>query len=218
MRGPKPVRILSANLHTTSNPAVVIPWLWVNLTLRRCHVAVLQEVTPRHAAWLRRRPGWGLTKHPETQEAVYAKRRHTTARRVSRLRATGWARRRGPGTHPGRSLPLATLRGWLVVGSIHLPPNWLTGPLENQVAGMACLAELSDHLPGHVPLWLDGDWNAKPTARELVSWRRQNHLPNTEGHRIVHAASRRALGQPWVPIGRAPGMDHDAHVVEVCPL
>lgn len=218
LQGPKPVRILSANLHTTSNPAVVVPWLWVNAALHRVDAMTLQEVTPRHARWLRRRPGWVLVKNPDTQEALYVRRRHSAAYRAPRLLDTGWERRRTEGMHPGRALPMATMRGWLVVGSVHLPPNWLTGPHDRQVAGMACLSEMSDHVPAHVPVYLDGDWNAKPTARELVSWRRQNRLPVTEGHRIVHAAARRAIAEPWVNLGRAPGMDHDAHLAEVTPL
>jgi hypothetical protein len=215
---PKPVRVLSANLHTTSNPAVVVPWLWWQTTRHRIHACTLQEVTPRHASWLRRRPGWALVKHPETQEALYARRRQSAARRVWRLPGTGWKRTRAEGQHPGRSLPLATLRGWLVVGSVHVPPAWEDGPEDRQLAGLRYLELAAAALPELVPLYLDGDWNAKPGAPTLKLWRQANNIPGTIGHRIIHGAERGCIAGAWIALGRARGMDHDAHMTTVAAV
>lgn len=219
MSGPKPVRVLSANLHTTSRAPLVVPWLWAMAVRHRVHVMTLQEVTPRHAFWLRKRPRWVLIQSRPFTEAVYARRRHTTARRVIRPVSGPWARKRQEGDHPGRSLPLATLRGWLVVGSIHFPPSWSDAgaPGDRMKAGSAMALNLLANLPKLVPLYLDGDWNADPAGRALVNFRESANLPWVKGWRIVHAASRRAyMGRRHV-IGRAKGMDHDAHVTEVTP-
>lgn len=208
----KPVRVLSANLHTTSRAPLVVPWLWVMATRHRVDVMTLQEVTPRHAWWLRKRPRWVLTQQRPFTEALYSRRKLTTARRVHRPLSPPWARNRQPGHHPGRSLPLATLRGWLVVGSIHLPPAWVAGPLDRMHAGSAMVLNMAKVLPAYVPVLLDGDWNAAP--EHLTAWRKSTGLPTYRGRRIVHAAGRRVALGPMVTIGRAPGMDHDAHVLE----
>lgn len=213
--GPKPVRLLSANLHTTSRAPLVVPWLWLMATRHRIDVMTLQEVTPRHAWWLRKRPRWVLVQARPYTEAIYARRRHTTKREVHRPMTGGWSRNHRPGKHPGRSLPLATIRGWLVVGSIHLPPAWLAGPDDRMHAGALMLFNLARVLPKHVPVLLDGDWNAPPEA--LADWRDANGLTGHRGRRIVHAASRRAAMGPFTTLGRAPGMDHDAHMLEVTP-
>ncbi len=217
MKGPKPVRVGSANLHTTSRAPLVVPWLWAASHTHGVDVWTLQEVTPRHAWWLRKRPRWVLTQARPFTEAVYSRRRLTTTRRVIRPISGPWARKRKGGIHPGRSLPLATLRGWLPVGSVHLPPSWVAGPSDRMHAGAGMLLNMAANLPGHVPLFLDGDWNARPHEEGLTRWRQSAGLPFTRGHRIVHAVSRRAYMGPLVNIGRAPGMDHDAHVVEVSP-
>lgn len=219
MTGPRPVRVLSANLHTTSRAPLVVPWLWAMATLHKVDVMTLQEVTPRHAWWLRKRPGWVLVQARPFTEAVYGRRRLTSARRVIRPVSGKWARKRAEGDHPGRSLPLATLRGWLVVGSIHFPPAWSDpgAPLDRMRAGSAMALNLLANLPAFVPLYLDGDWNAGPHGQALVNFRESANLPHQRGHRIIHAASRRAyLGRPKA-IGRARGMDHDATVTEVTP-
>jgi hypothetical protein len=74
------------------------------------------------------------------------------------------------------------------------------------------------NLPGHVPLFLDGDWNAEADSLALVNFRDLAKLPELAGWRIVHAAGRRAIIGWLEGIGRAPGMDHDAHVTWVLPL
>lgn len=215
MSGPKPVRVLSANLHTTSRAPLVVPWLWSMAVLHRVDVMTLQEVTPRHSWWLRKRPGWVLIQARPFTEAVYARRRLSSARRTLRPLCGPWSRNNRPGLHPGRSLPLSTIRGWLVVGSIHLPPSWVSGPEDRMHAGAAMLLHLTRLLPALVPLYLDGDWNAPPPA--LNDWRNTVGLPTVRGFRIVHAAARLSrLSRPR-SIGRAPGMDHDAHVTEVTP-
>lgn len=218
-RGPLPVRVGSANLHTTSRAPLVVPWLWAMSTLHRVDVWALQEVTPAHAWWLRKRPRWVLVKSRPYGEAVYARRRHSTARRTLRPMSGPWARKRREGLHPGRSTPLSTLRGWLVVGSVHFPPSWTDAhaPTDRMHAGAAMALNLTATLPGHVPLWLDGDWNARPDAGALERLREGLSLSTVRGWRITHAAGRRVKPGRRRVIGRAPGMDHDASVTEVAP-
>lgn len=215
MNGPRPVRVLSANLHTTSVAPVVVPWLLAMAWRHRVDVMTLQEVTPRHARLLRLHPRWVLTQAPPFTEAVYSRRKLTTARRVLRPMSGPWSRKRKAGLHPGRSLPLATLRGWLVVGSVHLPPSWVSGPSDRMHAGAGMLLNMASNLAKHVPLMLDGDWNATPP--HLEEWRKSANLHTTRGRRIVHAAARRAHMGKRTSLGRAPGMDHDAYLTEVAP-
>lgn len=216
------------NLHATSAPALVVPWLWAQCTLRRVDAVLLQECTPRHARWLRHRRRWQLVRDG-SDEAIYARRQLVTDHLVIDAMSPAWWGHQASHLHPGRKLPLVELAGWLELGSVHFPPGWETagsilfsgrrvGQTVRQDRVKAGLRygralERVGHSMGPAA-FLAGDWNALPGHRLLVTLRAVLKLTAT-GDRIDHAATRGCTVTRWRSIGRAPGMDHRAWLAVV---
>lgn len=210
-------KIILANLHATSNPAIVLPWLLAICLARGVDAVLLQECTARHARWLRRLPRWDLVR-AYGDEAILIRRRKASARIVVRSLGKGWFGKHTGEPHKPRTIPAVVLDGWLWLASVHGPPGWLDGPQDRQDAGeeyLDALGALTDVRLLDLAEFLGGDWNALPYDKQLVAWRKAHDL-NGHGWGIDHAAfagcrviRRRALG-------RARGMDHGAwlYVVE----
>lgn len=214
VRRRRKARLLVVNLHATSKPALVIPWLWAQLALRRIDAVLLQECTPAHARWLRRRRRWQLV---GPSEAVYARRRLVTGYSILAGITPGWWGHQVGRRHIGRTLPLVELAGWLTAGSVHFPPAWFDhgAPDDRRRAGLRYVRELqrADQRIGS-PALLAGDWNALPDAWLLEHLHDDLQLTVT-GDRIDHAAARGCTVTSWRPIGRGPGMDHRAWLAVV---
>lgn len=209
----RPVRALLCNLRVSSVPALAVPWLAGLCVLHRVDVALLQEATSRHRRILRRVPGYTLVGIGD--EALFVKRHLYSRARVMRDVSFTW---RGPHRqHPARSLPLALVRGWLTVGSLHFPPNWTTGAADRRAAGEWMLAHLSDVVAEDGPQFLAGDMNA--TRLDLREADDDNVL---RGHRLTgrgidYAAHRGCTVTKWRRLRRGPGMDHKPVLMVVAP-
>lgn len=210
-------RIALANLHTTSRPALVLPWLLAICLAHRVDAVLLQECTARHGAWLRRLPRWELVGTRRGDEAILIRRRHASDGFTLRTLTKRWHGRHTGEPHKPRVLPSVVLRTWLRLGSVHFPPGWLDGPQDRQEAGAEYLGALGwlAREEDDLPLFLGGDWNALPGAPELNDWRDRVDLDGAGPRSIDHAAYRdcRALGSK--SLGRGPGMDHNARLFVV---
>lgn len=214
---PHPVRLVLANLHATSNPLIVVPWLLALLWRLRADVALLQEVTPRHARLLRHLPRWQLVELGS--EAILGRRRHLSRSHVRRDASTTWTGRHTGDDHEPRTIPSALVRGWLRVVCVHYPPAWEAGPDDRRQAGALYMHNLEAYLEAMHPgaVLCGGDWNALRTSRALrASWRHSGLRPYGLGIDYV-AASDDVETPSWRRVGRAPGMDHDAVLVIARP-
>ncbi len=210
------VRLLLANLHATSNPYVVVPWLLAQLLARRVDVALLQEVTDRHARLLSLLPRWELVR--DGDEAILGRRRHLEDGFVVRDASTSWRGHHTGEDHKPRTIPFGLVRGWLNVISVHYPPGWEAGPQDRRQAGAAYtrrLEVLLEDLGGAV--LAGGDWNALRGSRLLrASWHSLGLRSYGAGIDYV-AASLKVRVTRYRRIGRARGMDHDAVLVVARP-
>lgn len=213
------VRVLVANLHATSRPFLVIPWLWLLAARLRVDVLVLQECTDRHARFLRRRSRrWVLVRRDGYGEAVYARRHLVDDPRIVGPITRTWRGHHTGDQHPGRTLPSCRVRG-LRVYSVHMPPAWSDAdhaPLDRVEAGLDYLTATR---PIYAPragdpvrdpeLWA-GDWNARPQVARLARWRWAHHLQldPLALDRIDHAATRGCEVTRSRRLRRGPGMDH----------
>ncbi len=216
-RPPRRVRLLLANLHATSNPLLVVPWLLAVLLSLRVDVVLLQEVTGRHARLLRHLPRWELVRNGD--EAILGRRRLLTDPGVLVKASSTWRGHHTGADHAPRTIPSALVRGWLRVVSVHYPPAWEAGPDDRRQAGVLYMATLEDYLasmpPG--PLLAGGDWNALKSSPALrASWRHGGLRAYGAGIDYV-AASEAVKVTRWRRIGRGPGMDHDAVLVVAHP-
>lgn len=206
-------RLLLANLHATSNPAVVLPWLVTLALTMRVDAVLLQECTDRHARWLARLPRWTLVRDGGDEAILGRTRRIDEAHVIDDVSGV-WLGKHTGKPHDARTLPLARVRGWLGVGSVHFPPGWLAGPKDRRHAGRLYLVGLRMLSQGAAPLLLGGDYNAAPTAPPLARWRAARSMVSAGGG-IDHVAAR-GIGEVRTHrVGRAPGMDHDARLVVV---
>lgn len=211
------VRLLLANLHASSNPYVVIPWLLAQALARRVDVLLLQEATPRHAALLARLPRWTLVRVGD--EALLARRRLLAAPEVLEDASTRWAGKHVEGPHKPRTIPSALVRGWLRVVSVHYPPGWEDGPDDRRQAGVAYMHHLEALLEDleDAPVLAGGDWNALRLSTALrASWRHTGLRSYGAGIDYV-AASLNVRVSRYRRIGRSPGMDHEAVLVVAHP-
>lgn len=216
---PPAVRALVVNLHATSLPWLIIPWLWVVALRRRVDVVLLQECTDRHARWLRRRRGrWLLIRVTGYGEAILVRRKVAGLQHVAGPITRTWAGKHVKRQHRGRMLPRALVRGWLDVFSVHLPPGWIGGPSDRVEAGRDYLDATRRHAIGPCPaeLWA-GDYNAHSYALELVTWRRNRGLSAVGGDRIDHAAVAGCKVTQLRRLRRGPGMDHRPFLLVVEP-
>lgn len=215
----KPARIVLANLHATSRPVLVVPWLLVQCRARRVDAVLLQECTPGHARLLRLAPAWTLIRDAGAAgEAILARRRRVTEAHVFPDMSPGWMGKHTGEPHAGRVLPTALIRGWLRVASIHLPPGWLAGALDRQHAGRVYVRRLRSvtrpHRAAREPRFYGGDWQYKPD--ELDASRSVPGRSSVGPESIDHAEAYRCVVRRFKRIGRGPGMDHDAwlYIVE----
>lgn len=208
----KPARLVLANLHATSRPTLVVPWLLVQCRARRVDAVLLQECTPGHARLLRLAPAWTLIREAgPAGEAILARRRRVTEAHVFTDMSPGWMGKHTGELHAGRVLPVALIRGWLRVASIHFPPGWLDGPRDRRVAGATYRrrfrAVARVHRDRREARFYGGDWNAKPTeVADTAFYARSSVGPDS----IDHAEAYRCVIRRFKRIGRGPGMDHDA--------
>lgn len=207
MRRRSSARVLLANLHATSWPAIVVPWLMAQCIARRVDVVLLQECTDRHARYLRRLPRWQLVR--DGDEAILGRRRHLSEDAVYTGLSATWRGKHTNADHAPRTIPAAIVRGWLTVVGVHFPPGWEDGPEDRQKAGQEYLSALEDLEAGDAVLY-GGDWNAVRLSKALRSfWRYYGLTQYGRGIDYV-AASNRVYVASWRRIGRARGMDHDA--------
>lgn len=214
------VRLLLANLHASSNPAAVVPWLLALALALRADVCLLQEVTDRHARWLSRLPRWGLVRL-EGDEAILGRRRHLAEAGVLGAASTSWRGHHTGEAHKPRTIPTALIRGWLRVLAVHYPPGWEAGPDDRRQAGAVYMTRLEGLLetPDHrgAPVLLGGDWNALRLSRALrASWRASGLRSYGRGIDYV-ACSPQVRVTAYRRVGRAPGMDHAAVFVIARP-
>lgn len=206
-------RLLLANLHATSNPAVVLPWLVALALSLRIDAVLLQECTDRHARWLARLPRWELVRDGG-DEAILGRRRLLDEAQVIPDVSGVWLGKHTGKPHEARTLPLARLRGWLTIGSVHFPPGWVGGPKDRRLAGRLYLVGLRMLSQGSAPMLLGGDYNAPPTVGSLARWRAAREMVSAGGT-IDHIAAR-GVGDVRVRrLGMAPGMDHSVRLVVV---
>jgi len=209
-RRERPARILLANLHATSRPAIVVPWLLAQCLTRRVDAVLLQECTDRHARYLRRLPRWQLVR--EGDEAILGRRRLLTEDHIVALTGS-WRGHHTTAPHAPRTIPTAVLRGWLTLVDVHFPPGWEHGPEDRRKAGAEYLNALEDlemALRTRDGLLFGGDWNATRLSKPLRSWWQYAALTQY-GHGIDYVAGNPGVYvASWRRIGRALGMDHDA--------
>lgn len=209
-------RLLVVNLHATSKAHLVIPWLWAQILLRRADAVLLQECTPAHARWLRRRRRrWRLV--GGHAEAIYVRRHLVDAPLVIADMSPPWWGHQAERQHPGRSLPLLELAGWLDIGSVHFPPGWIDGRVpDRHRAGLRYLRALQR--AGHTAFgdvaFLAGDFNADPDVVMLEQLRADLGM-SYAGERIDHAIARGCTVTRWRSIGYGPGMDHRGYLAVV---
>lgn len=208
----RPVRVILCNLRVSSKPFLVVPWLVGQLLIRRAHVACLQEVTAGHAKWLRGVPGWTLI---GGAEALLVRTGLVDYHHVIPDMSPTW---RGPHRiHPGRALPMALVRGWLDVGSLHFPPNWTNGAYDRRAAGSVMLSKVlqlaREPLPSGRARFLGGDINTPPG----IFRRRSQGAFGVTGTGIDYAAHQRCRIAKHKRIGSGPGMDHKAVLMVVKP-
>ncbi len=217
-RTPRRVRLLLANLHASSRPAVVVPWLLALALGLRVDAVLLQEVTDRHARWLSRLPVWRLVRL-EGDEAILARRHVLGDPGVLLEASTAWRGHHTGEDHKPRTIPTALLRGWLRVLAVHYPPGWEAGPDDRRQAGvtyMSALENLLETLEEDAVL-AGGDWNAIRLSSALrASWRSSGLRSYGAGIDYV-AASPHVRVTRYRRVGRAPGMDHSAVLVVARP-
>ncbi len=206
-------RLLLANLHATSNPAVVVPYVMALALTCRVDALLLQECTDRHARWLGRLPRWELVRDGG-DEAILGRRRLLDEAHVIEDVSGVWLGKHTGQEHEARTLPMARLRGWLTIGSIHFPPGWLGGPKDRRLAGRLYLVGLRMLSQGTAPMLLGGDYNAQPTYGPLARWRAAREMVSTGGS-IDHVATRGVGEVRTRRLGMAPGMDHYVRLVVV---
>lgn len=233
VRQDRQLRVLLCNVHTTSRPWLLFPWLFTLCTLRRVDVVLLQELTPRHVRALDRRNGWRLlTAHGGA--GVLARRRLAWDHPKVTSLGRGWYGWRTRSMHEGRRMPHVRVAGWLRVGSLHGPPGVgfdaagrMTGVDDRRASWqswMLALARLlerrtmpADPNAGTAELW-GGDWNEgrRSVGRLSPSWLARRYGLALVGRGIDYVAVRGCQVSSWRRVGRGPGMDHDAvlYVVE----
>ncbi len=205
-------RVLVANLHATSLPWLVIPWLWALCAALRVDAVLLSECTPRHARFLRRRSRrWQLI--ADGPEAIYVRRGRATRAQVGEPITRPWQGRHTGDMHPGRTLPRCTLDDWLDLHSVHLPPGWIDGALDRVAAGRDWLVRARTY-SRRAQLWA-GDWQYRPTAQQLVAWRGRRGLYADDVEAIDHYATKGCTVTRYRRLRRGPGMDHRPFVVDV---
>lgn len=209
-RPPRVARIMLCNLHATSKPVLVVPWLVLQCTRRDVDAVLLQECTPRHAAVLRRVPGWTLVRlRGAAGEAIFVRQRaHTDA--VVQPASPEWMGKNTGRPHVGRVIPSVLLNGWLRIASIHLPPGWVDGPPDRRSAGRVYMQNLrklaKQHRDRSEARFYGGDWNAKPDEVKGSIGLGAFVGPDA----IDHARAARCKVTRVRRIRRGPGMDHAA--------
>jgi len=207
------VRVLICNLHATSVPWLIVPWLLTLCRLRRVQVVVLQECTPRHARLLKRRTAWVLG--GVGAERVLVRKSVDPSHGRTWWMSNGWMGHHTRTMHPDRTLPSILVAGWLRVGSVHLPPAWEHGPDDRQAAGAEYLDSLQAELDEldeldeleDVALVLAGDWNARRLAKALILFRNRCGL-SARGFTLDHVAFRGCRVTTFKRLGMGPGQDH----------
>jgi len=210
------VRVLICNLHATSVPWLIVPWLLTLCRLRRVQVVVLQECTPRHARLLKRRTAWVLG--GVGAERVLVRKSVDPSHGRTWWMSNGWMGHHTRTMHADRTLPSILVAGWLRVGSVHFPPAWENGPDDRQAAGAEYLESLgailtvtADREPDDA-LVLAGDWNAKANAlREF----RAKHGLRVRGFTLDHAAFRGCRVAFMKRLRKGPGQDHHNWLLDV---
>lgn len=203
-------RVVLCNLHATSVPALVVPWLLAQCVARRVDAVLLQEATPRHRRWLRNVPGWALVDHGA--EAILIRARLQGPWHVVRSLTRRWKGAHTGDLHEPRTIPGVLLDGWLYLVSVHFPPNWTNGPDDRRMAGWEyrrALGVLARDLGEVGALFLGGDWNALTQDPTLKRWRARRGL-RAHGLGIDHVAHSGVEVVARRMIGRGPGMDHGA--------
>lgn len=225
------LRVLLCNVHATSRPWLLFPWLFTLLRVLRVDVVLLQELTPRHVRKLERRRAWRLLE--DGGSGVLARKRLAWDwPKVAEL-GRGWYGWRVKRMHAGRTMPHVRVAGWLRVGSLHGPPGVgftpdgrMTGVDDRRAAWqswMLALARLLERrttpgeYAGTAELW-GGDWNEgrMSTGRLSPSWLARRYGLTLAGRGIDYVGVRGCQVTRWRRVGRGPGMDHDAvlYVVE----
>lgn len=209
------VRVLICNLHATSNPRLIIPWLLALCWVRRIDVVCLQECTPRHAARLGKRWAWRLG--GVGAERVLVRRKADPSHGRTWRMCGGWMGHHTRQLHADRTLPSVLVGGWVRVGSVHMPPAWERGPADRQAAGGEYLESLEGRLSvTGGPLLLAGDWNARRLALTLRVFRRRVGLAAI-GSTLDHAAFRDCQVTRFRRLGKGPGQDHHNWLIVVEP-